>query len=291
LSSFRQSMAWSAAIFVVAILLAQSLWGVPLPYPGRGQTATAYTTAVLDRPAHWPSRDAAHWLSGRTSSEDVILLIAYTFTDPLLLELGQSRRVLPNGSENWPLLRDPTNRVKYVVFTQDYRAYAPSLAAYADSHFRLPTDGQFPNYAIYDCQKDGRLVAYPDAYDSAGLRVQWGMEFLQEHQWASAVEAFEQALEINPKHPVASANLALLYYQLGRQAEGIAQCERNIRLGVVPAISYGVLGQLREKQGDIAAAREAYEQSLRRDPQNQVTQQLLTNLKAQPRNSRQTLTR
>jgi len=109
------------------------------------------------------------------------------------------------------------------------------------------------------------------------------MELLQQHQWARAVEAFKEALEINPKQPVASANLALLYYQLGRQAEGIAQCERNIRLGIAPAISYGVLGQLREKQGDIAAAREAYEQSLQLDPQNQVTQQLLTNLKAQPR--------
>ena len=285
LGSFRQILAWPAVGCVAAVLLVQSLWGVALPYPGRGHAATAYTTAVLDRPTRWPSRDAAHWLSTRTSPEDVILLIAYTFTDPLLLELGQSRRVLPNGTENWALLRDPVNRVKYVVFTQDYRAYAPSLAAYADAHFTLPTSAQFPNYTIYDCQKEARLVAYPDAYGDASLPVQKGMEFLQQHQWERAAEAFEEALKINPEHPVASVNLALLYYQLGRQAEGIAQCERNIRLRIAPAISYGVLGQLREKQGDITAARQAYEQSLQLDPQNQVTQQLLANLKAQPQTS------
>ena len=280
LSSLRRPLAWMVAGVVVATLLIRSLWGVPLPYPGRARAATDYTTAVLDRPAHWPSRDAAHWLSAQTLPEDAILLIAYTFTDPLLLELGQSRRVFPNGGENWPLLRNPTNRVKYVVFTQDYRAYAPSLAAYADAHFALPPDGQFPNYAIYDCQKDGRLVAYPDAYNSASQYVQWGMEFLQQHQLEHAVEAFEEAQEVNPNQPVANANLALLYYQLGRQADGIAQCERNIHLGIDLAISYGVLGQIREQQGNLAAAQAAYEESLKSDPNNQVTVQLLVNLKA-----------
>jgi cytochrome c-type biogenesis protein CcmH/NrfG len=79
---------------------------------------------------------------------------------------------------------------------------------------------------------------------------------------------------------VTGVNLALLYYELGRDTDGIAQCERNIRSGVEPAISYGVLGQIRERQGDLAAAATAYEQSLNIDPHNQTTVQLLAKLKA-----------
>jgi tetratricopeptide (TPR) repeat protein len=263
----------------MAILLARSLFGVPLPYPGRAKPATDYTTAVLDRPAGWPSRDAARWLLAHTSPTDAIIITAYTFTDPLLLDLNQFRRVLPNGGENWPLLRDPANRVKYVVFTQDYRAYASSLAQYADAHFTLPADAQFPNYAIYDCQKHGKFVAYQDAYSSDHEDSQRGQEFLEKHQLERALAAFQRVVEVNPNHPVANVNLALLYYQLGRESEGIAQCEHNIRAGIAPAVSYGVLGQFRERQGDLDGARAAYERSLAIDPTNQVTRQLLANLK------------
>jgi 4-amino-4-deoxy-L-arabinose transferase-like glycosyltransferase len=279
-SSLRQYMAYLLAAVIMVMLLAGSLLGVPLPDPGPALPPSDYTAAVLQRPAGWPSRDAARWLIAHTSSEDVILLTAFTFTDPLLLDLNRLRHVIPNAGSNWALLRNPANRIKYVVFTHNYRGYAPSFAAYADAHFALPVDAQFPNYAIYDCQKNGRVVAYPDAYNSAGQYVQQGMGFLQQHQLERAVEAFEKALEVNPNQAVAAANLALLYYQLDRQADGIAQCKRNIQLDINLALSYGVLGQIRERQGDLMAAQAAYEQSLKANPQNQVTLQLLANLKA-----------
>jgi 4-amino-4-deoxy-L-arabinose transferase-like glycosyltransferase len=279
-SSLRQRLACLVAVVITGMLLAGSLLGVPLPYPGPALPSGDYTTAVLKRPGGWPSREAAHWLIAHTSSEDVILLTAFTFTDPLLLDLNRFRHVIPNAGSNWALLRDPANRIKYVVFTHNYRGYAPSFAAYADTHFALPADAQFPNYAIYDCQKNGRLVAYPDAYNSAGQYVQQGMRFLQQDQLERAVEAFEKALEANPNQPVACANLALLYYKLGRQADGIAQCERNIHSGINLATSYGVLGQIREQQGNLVAAQAAYEESLKSDPNNQVTLQLLANVKA-----------
>jgi hypothetical protein len=283
LGSLRRPLAGSAAGVIVGILLARSLFGVPLPYPGRARAASDYTAAVLDRPAGWPSRDAARWLLAHTSCDDAILLTAYTFTDPVLLELGRTRRVVPNGGENWGLLRNPANRIKYVVFTQDFRAYAPALAEYADAHFRLPADAQFPNYTVYDCQKEGRFVAYADAYSSGGRYMKQGMEFLEQHELENAVEAFEKVLELDPNQPVACKNLAVLYYQLGRDAEGLTRVEENIRLGIEPAVSYGLLGQIRERQGDLAAARAAYEKSLTFDPQNAVTLQLLTNLQSRLR--------
>jgi tetratricopeptide (TPR) repeat protein len=283
LSSLRRRLAWLAAGVVVVILLARSLFGVPLPYPGRARAASDYSTAVLDRPVGWPSRDAGRWLLAHTSPQDRILLTAYTFTDPLLLQLSASHRVIPNGDENWGLLRNSANRIKFVVFTQDYRAYAQRLADYADTHFTLPSEAQFPNYAIYDCQKDGRFVAYPDAYSSGSRYLQAGMDFLQRHDWEDAVSAFKEVLKINPQQPVASKNLAVLSYQLGRDAEGLTQAERNIRFGIEPAVSYGILGQIRERQGDLDAARTAYEKSLALDPQNAVTRQLLTNLESRLR--------
>jgi hypothetical protein len=285
LGSVRRPPAWALAAAVTVILLARSLLGVALPYPGRGVSPSDYTTAVLNRPAGWPSRDAARWLMAHTSPEDAVLLTAYTFTDPLLLELNQSRRVVPNGGENWALLRDPANRVKYVVFTQDYRSYAPALAAYADTHFTLPADAQFAGYTVYDCQKHGKLIAYPDAYSGNSRLVQEGIEFLKQHQWERAAEAFQGELAANPDQPVASVNLALVDLQLGREAEGIAQCERNIRRGIEPAVSYGVLGQFRERQGDLARAQAAYEISLTFDPHNEVTLRLLANLKTRRQSS------
>jgi hypothetical protein len=271
---------WWCAGVVMAMLLAGTLYGVPLPYPGRAKTSSDYTTAVLGRPGGWPSRDAARWVKAHTSPEDEILVTAYTFTDPLLLELGGVRRLIPNGGENWELLRDPANRVKYVIFTQDYRGYAPTLARYADTHFVQPADAQFPGYAIYDCQKGGEFVAYADAYNSGARYVRDGIEFLARHELESAVAAFETARKMNPNEPVTGVNLALLYYELGRDADGITQCEHNIRSGIEPAISYGVLGQIRERQGDLTAAQAAYEQSLVIDPHNPTTAQLLANLRA-----------
>jgi len=74
--------------------------------------------------------------------------------------------------------------------------------------------------------------------------------------------------------------MAILYLELGRIEDGLAQCRKNILLNIAPAISYGVLGQLLEKQGDLTAARDAYEKSLSFDPTNEVTRQLLVNIQA-----------
>ena len=126
------------------------------------------------------------------------------------MNLNGVRHVIPNAGSNWALLRDPSNRIKYIVFTQDYRGYAPYLAAYADAHFTLPVDAQFPNYTIYDCQKHDRFVAYPDAYNSASQYVQRGMDFLQQHQLKREAEAFEKATEVDPNQPVDGSNIALI---------------------------------------------------------------------------------
>jgi len=281
----------------------------------------ARTTAVLDRPAGWPSREACRWLLRHTTSDDAILITAFTFTDPLVLELQEQRKVIPNAGLNWELLRDPANRIKYIVFIEDHRAYAPQFARYADTHFSIPPDAIFPSYTIYDCQKDGQFVAYPDAFNSAGVYVQRGVDLLQRKQCDQAIEAFKTAVQVDPtvvaaqhdlmvaylecgrkedairigleiiqkepNDPLINADMAILYLELGRIEDGLAQCRKNINLNIAPAISYGVLGQLLEKKGDLQAARDAYEKSLSFDRTNQVTIRLLADIRAKlkPNNS------
>jgi tetratricopeptide (TPR) repeat protein len=302
------------AIAVIGWCLWQSLSGVPLPIPPRPSSAMARTTAVSARPAGWPSRQATRWLIQHSTDEDAILITAFTFTDPLILDLQKQRKVIPNAGPNWELLREPANRIKYVVFVEDHRAYAPQFAEYADAHFALPADANFPGYAIYDCQKNGRFVAYADAFNSAGAYIQRGVELLGQQQCDPAIEAFETALKVDPASPAAkrnlmlaylqcdrkeaaaqfgseilrqepadpviSANMAILYLESGRIEDGLAQCRRNIERNIAPALSYGVLGQLLEKTGDLEAARDAYEKSLSIEPANDVSRRLLEDVRA-----------
>jgi 4-amino-4-deoxy-L-arabinose transferase-like glycosyltransferase/predicted negative regulator of RcsB-dependent stress response len=300
------------SVVVLGASLGRCLWGIPMPAPPRPSSAMARTTAVLARPAGWPSRDASRWLASHTTSEDAVLVTAFTFTDPLVLELQAQRKVISNAGSNWELLRDPANRIKYVVFIEDYRAYAAQFAQFADAHFSSVPDADFPNYTIYDCQRGGRFVAYPDAFNSSGLYVQRGVKLLEQKRCDEAIEAFKSALhgdasslaakhdlmtaylecdrqndaarigaellQQEPADPTLNVNMAILYLELGRLDDGLAQCRRNIHLNIAPAISYGVLGQLLEKRGDLSAARDAYEKSLALDSNNPVTTILLSNV-------------
>ena len=294
------------------ILLGHACCLSSFPWPPGARSAADRTSAIVDRPPGWPSRQTTRWLLEHTTAEDGILIAMFTFRDPLYLELrGQHRRIMDSW-ENWELLRDPANRIKYAVFVDDYQDYAPLFAKFADTHFSKPGGADSANYTIYDCQKEGRFAAYPGAMNSADSYVRRGKALSRQKDFAAAVVALETALEldpdslsarselmpayivvgrkeealrvgeevlkVNPQERQTNFNLALLHLELGHIREGVEQCEKNIRLGISPAISYGVLGQLLEKKGEVAAAVTAYEKSLALDPHNPVTQNLLANL-------------
>ena len=304
-----------AALMVAS--LASDLIGVPIP--PLGPSFSDRTTAVLDRPKGWPSRDAAQWLEAHLSPDDAILVTGLGFTDVAVIRLHRLGVTMYPAASNWERLRDPSNRVKYAVFVDDHRLYAPQLAQYCVTHFAIPADASFPGYTIYACRKDERFVAYPDAFNSASVYVQRGVEFLQRNQCDQAIDAFQSALRVDPTalaskrnlmtaflecgrkedaarlgakilqsepdDPMANANMAILDLELGRVDDVLAQCRKNIRLNIAPAISYGVLGQLFERQDDLLAAVEAFRRSLAFDPTNQVTLQLLAAAEAKLRAS------
>ena len=301
-----------STVALAILLLGRTLWGMWLPGDLSVSAGVPARTGIVARPAGWPSREAAEWLLSHTDSTDAVLVTTFSYPDPLQIELRGQRR-LGVAWNHWEWLQDPAQKVKFVVFVADVGEHAPYFARYAETHFRRVA-GDFAGYTIYDCQKDGHFVAYPDAFNSAGVYVQRGIDLLQRKQCDQAIEAFKTAVQVDPtvvaaqhdlmvaylecgrkedairigleiiqkepNDPLINADMAILYLELGRIEDGLAQCRKNILLNIAPAISYGVLGQLLEKQGDLTAARDAYEKSLSFDPTNEVTRQLLVNIQA-----------
>ena len=300
---------------LVVLLFGRAVWGMWLPGESGNSAGLPAHTGILARPAGWPSQAAAKWLLSHTDPADALLVTTFSYPDPLQIEVRAQRR-LGVAWNHWEWLQDPTQRVKFVVFVGDVGQYAPYFARYAETHFRRVA-ADFVGYTIYDCQRDGHFIAYRDALSSADVYVQRGVLLLQQKQCQEAIGAFKTALQVEPdstaaKHDlmvacvecghqeeavrigaeilqkdpsdsVINGNMAILYLELGRVDDGLEQCRKNIRLGIAPAVSYGVLGQLLEKKGDLQAAGDAYAKSLSINPTNEVTIRLFRNVQTKLR--------
>ncbi|HUI06450.1 MAG TPA: glycosyltransferase family 39 protein [Verrucomicrobiae bacterium] len=300
---------------LTVLLLGRALWGIWLPGGLSISAGLPSATGILARPAGWPSHAAARWLLSHTDPADGILITTFSYPDPVQLEVRAERRV-GVAWNHWEWLQDPARRVKFVVFVGDVAVHAPYFARYADAHFQRMT-AEFAGYTIYDCQRNGRFIACRDAFSSADVYVQRGVLLLQHKQCPEAIGAFETALRVDPdsataRHdlmvaciecghkeeavrmgseilerepndPSANVNLAILYLGLGWVDDGLEQCRKNIRLGIAPAVGYGVLGQLLEKKGELHAAADAYAKSLSFDPTNEVTMRLYRNVQTKLR--------
>lgn len=163
------------------------------------------------------------------------------------------------------------------MFLDDPTAYAPSFGEFAKRNFTLAAS--FPNYVIYDCGQDGRFVACPDAFSSPQEYNRHGIAAFQSGNVEAALEQFPTALRLEtklvearphlmlcllalhrketvmeeglrilqqvPRDEQVNTNLALLHFELDRVEEGIAQCEKNLRLGIAREMSADLLQQLR----------------------------------------------
>ena len=289
-------------VAVVAANVVLTLIGVPGPNYN-DSSWSGRSTAALDRPpgglhVQFQSGSRITWPPTRDCS-----VTGLGNTDPFVISLKQMGIRYHSATSACELLRDPANKIKYLVFVDDPTTYAAVLYRYARAHFSFVREPAFPGYVIFDCQKNGQFVAYPDAFNSAGVYVQRGVGFLQQKQCDQAIEAFKTAVQVDPtavavQHdlmvaclergrkedaaqvgleiiqkepadPLINADMAILDLELGRIEDGLAQCRKNIRLNIAPAISYGVLGQLLEKKGDLQAARDGDDKSLSFNPRKQ----------------------
>jgi tetratricopeptide (TPR) repeat protein len=299
-----------ALVVVVAANLALTLMGVP-GSEYNGASWSGRSTAVLDRPPGWPSRAIPIWVANHLAPDEGLLVTGLGYTDPFVISLKQMGVRYFSATSDCELLRDPANKIKYLVFVDDPTAYAAVLYDYARAHFSSVREPAFPGYTIFDCRKNGQFVAYPDALNSAKTYANDGARLARQGDCQNAIACFRTALqqepelldvkkllmncylntgqkiealhigreiaEADPRDPESNLNLAILYHELGMTQEALTQCQHNIQHGFAPAISYGILAQTLEQRGDLGAARDAYEMSLRQDPRNPVTLELLRN--------------
>jgi tetratricopeptide (TPR) repeat protein len=295
-------------VLVLAVNIVLTLFGVPQPHYN-SSSWSGRTSAVLDRPPGWPSRAIPIWVANHLAPDEGLLVTGLSYTDPLVISLRQRGIRYHSATSAFELLRDPATKIKYLIFVDDPIAYAPVLYRYACDHFSPVREAAFPGYMIFDCRKNGQFVAYPDALNSAKSYANQGAGFAQQGDYQDAITSFRIALQqepelldvkkllmtcylntgqktealrlcremsrADPHDPESNLNLAILYHELGMTQETQSQCRHNIQLGIGPAISYGILAQTLEESGDIDAARDAYRSSLKQDPRNPITLELL----------------
>ena len=61
-----------------------------------------------------------------------------------------------------------------------------------------------------------------------------GIAYVNQGRYDEAIAEFERALGINPNHPVAHMNLAIVYYREGYYTAAIRHCDRAMELGYRP---------------------------------------------------------
>ena len=84
-----------------------------------------------------------------------------------------------------------------------------------------------------------------------------------------AIEQYQDALKLNPKHVPSLFRLALAYSQLKRYPEAIEAWNRYIAATNQAAAGYSNLAFCQELAGDPAGAENSYKQGITRDPKNQ----------------------
>ncbi|KQP23289.1 tetratricopeptide repeat protein [Pseudorhodoferax sp. Leaf267] len=92
-------------------------------------------------------------------------------------------------------------------------------------------------------------------------------EALEDTDRAASLEAYRQALALNPAHPCASVNLGALLCEDGSCEEAVAVFESALRHGVADALLHFNHAVALEDVGQYEAAQASYEVALTLDPQ------------------------
>ena len=254
---------------VVAANLLLTLIGVPRPHYNDSSWSDR-STAALIRPAGWPSRAISIWIANHLAPDEALLVTGLGYTDPFVISLKQKGIRYHSATSDFELLRDPANKIKYLVFVDDPTTYAAVLYRYACAHFSSVREPAFPGYVIFDCRKNGQFVAHPDALNSATTYANRGARFAQQRDYQNAITCFRTALqqepqlldvkkllltcylntgqksealplarelaEADPRDPSSNLNLAILYLESGMTLEAQTQCRHNLQFDIAPAV-------------------------------------------------------
>src|SRR5262245_17794178 len=113
---------------------------------------------------------------------------------------------------------------------------------------------------------DKQIAARPEAQLQKALRASpqsfaanhnLGEFYIQQGRLAAAIPYLEKAQQADPKHYANSYDLALAYVLTGDATKARAQIQQALRLSDTPEL-HTLLGEVEEKNGDVAAAATAY---------------------------------
>ncbi|MEY2562324.1 MAG: hypothetical protein QOH88_517 [Verrucomicrobiota bacterium] len=160
------------------------------------------------------------------------------------------------------------------------RRHDPALATQIDGDF-LAADKKY----------DAALAAYQESARLNGsnlmTQVRISLIYQEKKEWAKAFGALDLVLAKDANHPMA-------LYQVGRtaalSAEQLDRGEKCLRTYIAMPVREALenppvagahfrLGQIRERKGDLAAARTEYETALRLDPKQKLAREALAKLK------------
>ena len=113
----------------------------------------------------------------------------------------------------------------------------------------------------------------PDAPEIYALA---GQSFLARGEVGNAKKAFERSLEIKLEQPEAINYLAAIYLASGDSARGLALLELSAKLKPDDYHPWLAMGKVRQDMGELELAAKAYEECLKRNPEDQDAKQART---------------
>jgi len=124
--------------------------------------------------------------------------------------------------------------------------------------------------------KSGQIAQAIDAYrqalridpEHAGAWSNLGNAYADSGQSAKAIDAYRQALRIDPEHARAWYNLAVAYADPGQTAQAIDAYRQALRINSEYAKAWNNLGNAYHRSGQIVQAIDAYRQALRINPED-----------------------
>lgn len=142
-----------------------------------------------------------------------------------------------------------------------------------------------PSRALAPVQQ---LVALPNG-DSAEQSYELGLTYHRAGQLSAAIQAYQNAIRLNPEFDAAYINLGLALIQQNQFAAAAAAFQQALALPDRPedpasihAIAHYNLAVILERQGDSTAALAEVEQALAIAPQFQLAQQFRQRLQSPP---------
>ena len=130
-----------------------------------------------------------------------------------------------------------------------------------------PLSGQFVmNFETRELDAKVRVISERGADEWFALALDYEADRANRKTWAEAIEAYENALRLDPRRIDALINCGTLYYEQGSFEKASDYFRRAIESDPHSALAHFNLGSVLEEMGEVEEARQHLRQAVRLDP-------------------------